>query len=196
MNGPRPPLTAPAVFAGKQTRGDSKKCCRPSQSQNWINRRPTAAHEAVSLEKDLLLFLCLFLAKQARRGCLEWTGKFSVCPVAIFGFSVLLKWKGSSQRAITLYLGLLVAEKDKRIAKTGSRWTSSRQRRIYKKHLSPFFRPLLSPSALASVSGVSSTCWKVTATTTPARMLMYGKEARNQKQEIGRQHYTIPNQRS
>ena len=26
-------------------------------------------------------------------------------------------------------------------------------------------------------------------------MLMYGKEARNQKQEIGRQHHTIPNQR-
>ena len=26
-------------------------------------------------------------------------------------------------------------------------------------------------------------------------MLMYGKEASNQKQEIDRQHYTIPNQR-
>ena len=26
-------------------------------------------------------------------------------------------------------------------------------------------------------------------------MLMYGKEASNRKQEIGRQHYTIPNQR-
>ena len=29
----------------------------------------------------------------------------------------------------------------------------------------------------------------------PARMLMYGKEASNRKQEIDRQHYTIPNQR-
>ena len=28
-----------------------------------------------------------------------------------------------------------------------------------------------------------------------ARMLMYGKEASNQKQEIDRQHHTIPNQR-
>jgi hypothetical protein len=45
------------------------------------------------------------------------------------------------------------------------------------------------------VSGVSSTCWKVTATTTLAPMLMYGKEASNRKQEIDRQHYTIPNQR-
>ena len=27
------------------------------------------------------------------------------------------------------------------------------------------------------------------------RMLMYGKEASNRKQEIDRQHYTIPNQR-
>ena len=27
--------------------------------------------------------------------------------------------------------------------------------------------------------------------TTPARMLMYGKEASNRKQEIDRQHYTI-----
>lgn len=29
----------------------------------------------------------------------------------------------------------------------------------------------------------------------PVIMLMYGKEASNQKQEIDRQHYTIPNQR-
>ena len=28
-----------------------------------------------------------------------------------------------------------------------------------------------------------------------AMMLMYGKEASNRKQEIDRQHYTIPNQR-
>ena len=34
-----------------------------------------------------------------------------------------------------------------------------------------------------------------TATTTPAQMLMYGKEASNRKQEIDRQHHTIPNQR-
>ena len=31
--------------------------------------------------------------------------------------------------------------------------------------------------------------------TIPALMLMYGKEASNRKQEIDRQHYTIPNQR-
>lgn len=31
--------------------------------------------------------------------------------------------------------------------------------------------------------------------TTPLAMLMYGKEASNRKQEIDRQHYTIPNQR-
>lgn len=31
--------------------------------------------------------------------------------------------------------------------------------------------------------------------TSLARMLMYGKEASNRKQEIDRQHYTIPNQR-
>ena len=29
----------------------------------------------------------------------------------------------------------------------------------------------------------------------PRLMLMYGKEASNRKQEIDRQHYTIPNQR-
>ena len=29
----------------------------------------------------------------------------------------------------------------------------------------------------------------------PVQMLMCGKEANNQKQEIDRQHYTIPNQR-
>ena len=31
--------------------------------------------------------------------------------------------------------------------------------------------------------------------TTYELMLMYGKEASNRKQEIDRQHYTIPNQR-
>ena len=30
----------------------------------------------------------------------------------------------------------------------------------------------------------------------PGSMLMYGKEASNRKQEIDRQHQTIPNQRS
>lgn len=34
--------------------------------------------------------------------------------------------------------------------------------------------------------------WVVTL---PQGMLMYGKEASNRKQEIDRQHYTIPNQR-
>ena len=32
MNGLRPPLTAPPVFAVGQSRGDSKECCRPSLS--------------------------------------------------------------------------------------------------------------------------------------------------------------------
>ena len=35
-----------------------------------------------------------------------------------------------------------------------------------------------------------------TATTTPAQMLMYGKEVSNRKQEIDSQHHTIPNQRN
>ena len=43
--------------------------------------------------------------------------------------------------------------------------------------------------------GAASTSWKVTARTTRPPMLMYGKEASNRKQEIDRQHYTIPNQR-
>ena len=41
----------------------------------------------------------------------------------------------------------------------------------------------------------SSIFWKATATIIRAQMLMYGKEASNRKQEIDRQHYTIPNQR-
>ena len=43
--------------------------------------------------------------------------------------------------------------------------------------------------------GASSTFWKVTAMTIREPMLMYGKEASNRKQEIDRQHHTIPNQR-
>ena len=60
---------------------------------------------------------------------------------------------------------------------------------------SMFFRPSLLPWAAASACGAASTFWKVTAMTIPALMLMYGKEASNRKQEIDRQHYTIPNQR-
>ena len=57
------------------------------------------------------------------------------------------------------------------------------------------FRPSLLPWAPASACGAASTCWKGMGPTTLARMLMYGKEASNRKQEIDRQHYTIPNQR-
>ena len=59
-----------------------------------------------------------------------------------------------------------------------------------------FSRRLLSPSAQVLQCGVLSTSWKATATTTPALMLMYSKEANNRKQEIDRQHHTIPNQRA
>ena len=62
--------------------------------------------------------------------------------------------------------------------------------------LSPLCRPLLSRWARASAFGALSICWRATARTTPAPMLMYGKEASNRKQEIDRQHRTIPNQRS
>lgn len=61
--------------------------------------------------------------------------------------------------------------------------------------LSAFSRLSSSLSVRASAFGEPSTCSKVTATTTPVQMLMYGKEASNRKQEIDRQHYTIPNQR-
>ena len=60
---------------------------------------------------------------------------------------------------------------------------------------SKFFRLWLSLWVLVSAFGVPLTCWKVMVTTTPAPMLMYGKEASNRKQEIDRQHYTIKNQR-
>ncbi|NME62968.1 hypothetical protein [Bifidobacterium thermophilum] len=36
---------------------------------------------------------------------------------------------------------------------------------------------------------------RIVSLTLPGLMLMYGKEASNRKQEIDRQHYTIPNQR-
>ena len=49
--------------------------------------------------------------------------------------------------------------------------------------------------ALVWACGASSTFWKDMEMTTPELMLMYGKEASNRKQEIDRQHYTIPNQR-
>ena len=62
--------------------------------------------------------------------------------------------------------------------------------------LSPLCRPLLSRWARASAFGALSICWRATARTTPAQMLMYGKEASNRKQEIDRQHHTIPNQRN
>ena len=57
-------------------------------------------------------------------------------------------------------------------------------------------RSSCAPWALVWAYGASSICWRATATTTPARMLMYGKEASNRKQEIDSQHHTIPNQRN
>ena len=50
--------------------------------------------------------------------------------------------------------------------------------------------------ALALACGALSICLRAMATTTLARMLMYGKEASNRKQEIDRQHHTIPNQKN
>ena len=43
--------------------------------------------------------------------------------------------------------------------------------------------------------GVLLTLWRDMVMITLEQMLMYGKEASNRKQEIDRQHYTIPNQR-
>ena len=60
---------------------------------------------------------------------------------------------------------------------------------------SMFCRPSSLPSEPVLASGASSTCWRVTEMIIRAQMLMYGKEASNRKQEIDRQHYTIPNQR-
>ena len=57
------------------------------------------------------------------------------------------------------------------------------------------YRLSLLLSALDLAYGAWSICWRATASTTPVPMLMYGKEASNRKQEIDRQHYTIPNQR-
>ena len=45
--------------------------------------------------------------------------------------------------------------------------------------LSKFFRLWLSLWVLVSACGVPSTCWKVMVTTTPAAMLMYGREAQS-----------------
>ena len=42
-----------------------------------------------------------------------------------------------------------------------------------------FFRLWLSLWVPVSACGVPSTCWKVTVTTTPAPMLMYGREAQS-----------------
>ena len=60
---------------------------------------------------------------------------------------------------------------------------------------SMFCKPSSSPLAPVLAFGASLTCWKDTETTIRGLMLMYGKEASNRKQEIDRQHYTIPNQR-
>ena len=48
------------------------------------------------------------------------------------------------------------------------------------------------------VSGIGFSSWITVSSQeikTTDIMLMYGKEASNRKQEIDRQHYTIPNQR-
>ena len=60
---------------------------------------------------------------------------------------------------------------------------------IFRNHTNAYrFIPLVT-SVLGGILGV------VIFLTNPEVMLMYGKEASNRKQEIDRQHYTIPNQR-
>ena len=61
---------------------------------------------------------------------------------------------------------------------------------------STFCRPSLSPWAAACACGAASISWRATGRITPVPMLIYGKEASNRKQEIDRQHHTIPNQRN
>ena len=57
-------------------------------------------------------------------------------------------------------------------------------------------RPLLWLWEPVLVSGEVSTSWRDTEMITLGQMLMYSKEANNRKQEIDRQHHTIPNQRA
>ena len=61
---------------------------------------------------------------------------------------------------------------------------------------STLYRPSLLLSVLALACGAWLICWRATARITRAPMLMYSKEANNRKQEIDRQHHTIPNQRA
>ena len=61
---------------------------------------------------------------------------------------------------------------------------------------SPLCRRWLLLWALAWACGALSISWRGTAAIIPAPMLMYSKEANNRKQEIDRQHHTIPNQRA
>ena len=56
------------------------------------------------------------------------------------------------------------------------------------------YRPWLWLSALVLAGGALSICWRAMDRITLDRMLMYGKEVSNRKQEIDRQHHTIPNQ--
>ena len=58
------------------------------------------------------------------------------------------------------------------------------------------FRRSLRRLAVVLAFGASSIFWKATAMIIRAQMLMYSKEANNRKQEIDRQHHTIPNQRA
>ena len=54
------------------------------------------------------------------------------------------------------------------------------------------YRPWLWLSALVLACGALSICWRAMDRITLDRMLMYDKEANNRKQEIDRQHRTIP----
>jgi hypothetical protein len=59
-----------------------------------------------------------------------------------------------------------------------------------------FYRLWLLQSELVWQFGELSISWKDMEMTIPEPMLMYSKEANNRKQEIDRQHHTIPNQRA
>ena len=61
---------------------------------------------------------------------------------------------------------------------------------------SAYYRLWLSLLEQDLAFGALSISWRATEMIIRAQMLMYSKEANNRKQEIDRQHHTIPNQRA
>ena len=91
--------------------------------------------------------------------------------------------------------GLICGDIMKQVAFIGTIWLNCVKMIVVPMVFFTIITGITSQKNLSSLGRIAGHIIAYYVLTTLVAMLMYGKEASNRKQEIDRQHYTIPNQR-